>query len=546
MPGFLQDLLLMLDFTLLLELVIKATLVFGGAYLLTLLLRRASAFVRHWIWALAFYAFCLTAIVTLNFSTVSLDLLPAMNPEQTSTAIQAPSPMVGGEPPLEHSHPETVAELTTSDATLRLHWTEVLLIGWVAGATLLLLKFLFDHFLLFIVARFKTRSSSEYLAKTMATLKAELDVERVVRLRISHLVQVPCTFGSLRPVILLPAAAECWSEERCRMILLHELAHVSRFDYLNSQLSRLMAAVFWFHPLVWLAKYHLQVESEQACDDKVLLTGQEKIGYAQCLLGFFQELQTRRPYLDRTALSMTTPANIKPRLKAILSEGNRRASVSRWRVLLYSFAVLTLTIPIGLVSVQKDSGGLQASMLELLVRVEASEVQNKRVLEIENLARSNLTDNMPVFIQALNDPDPAVQVAAMEAVALSGDRKNFKLVMGFLNHKNPQLRAATVRALGTIGCEPAFIAIANQLDDLSPIVQFAAIRTIATFEPHLHRGNLRTLFHVQHQINKTTLLKAIPRPGSLSVMDKLRVLAKSGETQLQLLAQSTYLKLILS
>ena len=92
------------------------------------------------------------------------------------------------------------------------------------------------------------------------------------------------TWGLLRPVIVLPAEAGGWPASERRHALLHERSHVDRGDWAIQLMTRLVCAVYWFHPLVWLAARRLFLEAERACDDRVLLAGARSTDYAKQLL----------------------------------------------------------------------------------------------------------------------------------------------------------------------------------------------------------------------------------------------------------------------
>lgn len=77
--------------------------------------------------------------------------------------------------------------------------------------------------------------------------------------------EVPFTFGTLRPRIVLPAAGQLEPALE-RSLLAHELAHVARHDDLRAGLTSVVAALFWFHPLVWIVGRRLVLTREAACD----------------------------------------------------------------------------------------------------------------------------------------------------------------------------------------------------------------------------------------------------------------------------------------
>ncbi len=95
----------------------------------------------------------------------------------------------------------------------------------------------------------------------------------------------PFVFGLIRPRIFLMAGMP--QEER-EFVLLHEQAHIRRFDHLIKPFAFLIAAIYWFHPLVWLSYLLLSRDMEMACDEYVMRkTGLEKAQkqrYSQLLL----------------------------------------------------------------------------------------------------------------------------------------------------------------------------------------------------------------------------------------------------------------------
>ena len=94
----------------------------------------------------------------------------------------------------------------------------------------------------------------------------------------------PCTWGFVRPVLMLPAGGDAWSESWRRHALLHEQAHLDRRDAVTTLIARMACALHWFNPLVWLGAAQLRLLQEKACDDAVLRAGVRPSDYAQFLL----------------------------------------------------------------------------------------------------------------------------------------------------------------------------------------------------------------------------------------------------------------------
>ena len=109
-------------------------------------------------------------------------------------------------------------------------------------------------------------------------------------LRVSDAIQTPMTWGAIRPVILLPAYVEDWPAEQRDVVIRHERAHIERRDWLWQAFAQVMTAIFWFHPLVWLAAAQMRQEAEHAADDATLAAGVQAPDYADRLMAVARQL----------------------------------------------------------------------------------------------------------------------------------------------------------------------------------------------------------------------------------------------------------------
>ncbi|MFL5398455.1 MAG: TPR end-of-group domain-containing protein [Myxococcales bacterium] len=152
-----------------------------------------------------------------------------------------------------------------------------------------------------------------------------LGLRRFVRLGVSNEVQVAMTAGVREPVVLVPAFAGSWHEERRRLVLLHELAHVKRLDWLAQIVCEAALALWWFHPLAWVAAARARRDAELAADDLVLRTGEKASVYAGHLLDIVRSLRAGRETAG--AMAMARASGFESRLRALL-EARRRGPPS--------------------------------------------------------------------------------------------------------------------------------------------------------------------------------------------------------------------------
>ena len=107
---------------------------------------------------------------------------------------------------------------------------------------------------------------------------------RLVSLYESDHVQVPTALGWLKPAIVLPHwAMQELSPAELNQVLLHELAHLRRWDDWTNLAQKVVKALFFFHPAVWWIEKKVSLEREMACDDAVLAETASPRAYAECL-----------------------------------------------------------------------------------------------------------------------------------------------------------------------------------------------------------------------------------------------------------------------
>ena len=130
------------------------------------------------------------------------------------------------------------------------------------------------------------------LQQTVNKFTKMLNIPKNVKVGLSKLVDVPCMVGYFKPVILLPLALATYlSTDEIEAILLHELAHIKRNDYLVNMLQQVISVLLFFNPCALLINKIINEERENCCDDLVVKATANPIIYAKALLKLEQTRQ---------------------------------------------------------------------------------------------------------------------------------------------------------------------------------------------------------------------------------------------------------------
>lgn len=148
-------------------------------------------------------------------------------------------------------------------------------------------------------------------------LRNELGISRKVHIGSNESVYSPMTFGLTNPTIVLPDDYKYWDISSLENVLIHELSHIARYDWLGFIIAYLIAAFNWFNPFTWRALKRLSLESELSCDNAVLKRGKPRKEFAEQILS----IARTRLGLDRSELlaqSIVGDSELTPRIENIL------------------------------------------------------------------------------------------------------------------------------------------------------------------------------------------------------------------------------------
>lgn len=320
--------------------VIKAAVVVATAAVVTQVMRRRrrSAASVHLVWSMVIASLLMLPLLDFGLPGWGVVVATVFQPVSVAAPVAG---VVEGPPP----NGDLIPMAGTIDSSIGFGTTDVLLALYVLGAFALLLRIVLGYWQL---AKLASRSNPvhdrEWVA-LLSDLPQLVGTQRPVQLLYTGEVDIPMTWGTYRPVIFLPAGAQSWPTERRRAVLLHELAHVVRFDCLVQGLTSIACALYWFHPAVWYAARRLRVERERACDDQVILAGMTPRAYA---LELFEVAKTYRPgrMTAAAALGMARPSDLEARMVSLLDRVRRRGGISRRSLITATLGMIAVAVPI--------------------------------------------------------------------------------------------------------------------------------------------------------------------------------------------------------
>lgn len=294
-------------------------LIVGIVWLLVYRLRRAHVI---------YYALWLTVLLMLPILLGLNVVLPGISfhrtqtvhtvsaPQSQLTYTPNPQSLIGEQLTTNDQLSPAIANHSSGSQTKSPHitWQHGVFLAWVIGVALSILRLCHSAWRLRRLHRLALPASAQQ-QQLLGNLCDQLAVKRPINLLVSKEVSTPISFGWRHPCILLH---ENVTADRLEFILLHELAHLQRKDWLVNLLVHAIGIPFFFHPLFYLVRKRLTDDQEQICDGWVIHATGQRADYAQCLVDILDQS------VHRTKLALALGhrrSQLKNRVKAILDNG---------------------------------------------------------------------------------------------------------------------------------------------------------------------------------------------------------------------------------
>jgi HEAT repeat protein/beta-lactamase regulating signal transducer with metallopeptidase domain len=513
----------------LIESCLRASVVLCVAWALTLGMQRASASARHFVWICAIAGSLLTPVMssvgprwTVSLPSTFASARSAATPIGYAEVSQAgeASPTLT----LTDSASSTTSVRSTSAGGTWLEATFIVVLLWAVGALVVVLYAISGAIGGWWIRRSATPLNAPWVDDAHALAEA-FEIRGLIAVVESAVVTMPMVCGIWRPRIVMPRSAAQWSSERRRVVVLHELAHIKRWDCLTQTVAQILCAAYWFNPIVWLAARRLRSERERACDDFVLTAGEKGADYAAHLLDIARAIRHRR-VPSFVGLAMARPSQLEGRLLAILDPAIRRSSTLGTRLVLLCLVSL-MTVPAGAVeligpmptartarSATTPASTLPPAATPVLpqtstptptARAESrsqarsaavdggegerigAEIADTLGVELgpeiaaARARQANVTADpgtLEALIGALNDTDPDVREMVVVTLGRLRDPRVVPALLPLLKDANADVREQVVFALARSRDSRATAAITTMIDDASPDVREQAVHLL--------------------------------------------------------------------
>jgi bla regulator protein BlaR1 len=337
----------------------QSTVFAAIAWCAVLALRNAPARLRYWIWVIASVKFIVPSALivylanAIGFSASSLLLSIAWSTGD-------PVSLVGRQHRMFHLVGSSNPFFTDLSV-----WFGALGILWILGAAIFFVIWFRRHrgMMRELYRGIRVTRGTDF--ELLQQLKQQMGIRRPVELMESESFAQPGVCGVWRPVIVFPVSmAATLGRAELEAVMVHELAHIARWDNLISNAQMVVNSLLWFHPLVWWIDRRMLAERERACDDHVLASCKASKVYASGLL----KVVRFGVQLRVAGISCVSGSDLKTRIQHIVSGRSAPRFSLAHKLVVTALIGLMLTVSVAAV----DIGDCERDLLQKRITTKSS------------------------------------------------------------------------------------------------------------------------------------------------------------------------------
>lgn len=272
-------------------------------------------------------------VVVVGATLVTWGILNSPRSSQLGAAPAgaADAPVIGSAGPVKTI--VVVAVQTSPPPSLQ--WTTWLALAWVVGASVMLGRASVKVAGAEQLRRASRPLQDEVVDALIREVKAAVNLTRRVRVAVTDRLTSPAVVGVLEPTLILPLALiTTFSPEQLRFILLHELAHIRRGDYLTNLFQLFAEALFFFNPAVWWLSHQVRREREACCDALAIELSGAPADYARTLVSVAETMLNPVLVAAPAFGNEREPSSLADRVHRAMVPGYRPSLRLTWRAML--------------------------------------------------------------------------------------------------------------------------------------------------------------------------------------------------------------------
>lgn len=189
-------------------------------------------------------------------------------------------------------------------------------VAYIFLLLLLMIKLFLAYGNVYFISNKNLINAPSHLEIFSMKVSAQIGISRKIKIWLSHHVEVPATIGFIKPIILIPfASVNHLTVAQLEAIILHELSHIKRNDYLINLMIAIIETILFFNPFIVLFIKIIKRERENCCDDFVLQYQYDAHSYASALL---QLEQSRTNHVQFALGAVSGKKQLLSRIKRIM------------------------------------------------------------------------------------------------------------------------------------------------------------------------------------------------------------------------------------